>query len=65
VTGPTLRVGRSGSNITITWTGAGVLQQTTNLLNGVGATQWSDVPGNPPGTYTVPSTGQRLFFRTR
>jgi hypothetical protein len=38
----------SGGQLTITWTGTGVLQESSDLKN------WTDVPGQPNGSYTVP-----------
>jgi hypothetical protein len=49
--------------VTITWTGDGVLQQTTTLVNG--STSWTDVAGNPSGTYTFTPTGEKKFFSLR
>lgn len=46
----------AGGQITITWTGGGKLQESENL------TQWSDVAGNPAGTYS-PIGGTMKFYR--
>lgn len=48
----------SGSQFTVTWSGTGKLQQSTNL------TSWSDVAGSPSGSYTTSITaGSKLFYR--
>ena len=47
----------SGSNFSFTWTGGGKLQESSNL------TSWSDVAGNPQGTYSVQATGTQKFYR--
>lgn len=47
-----------GGNVAITWTGGGKLQQTANLPGG-----WGDVPGNPQGSYLVPASAPRMFYR--
>jgi hypothetical protein len=51
--------------VTIIWTGNGVLQSATDLLNT--GTQWQDVTPAPTGNkYTVtPTTGSHQFFRLR
>jgi hypothetical protein len=49
---------RTGSNVTITWSG-GRLQEAPEITG-----QWTDVPGNPQGSYTVSATtAQRKFYR--
>lgn len=58
-TRPTLRISSpSGNSVTITWTGAGKLQEASDV-NGA----WTDVSGNPQGSVTVPTTGPRKFYR--
>lgn len=48
----------NGSTITITWTG-GRLQEAPEVTG-----QWTDVPGNPQGTYSVSITAApRKFYR--
>lgn len=48
----------TGDTLTVTWTG-GRLEEAADL-NG----QWTAVPGNPQGTYTVPvSAAPRKFYR--
>ena len=51
---PTLTAGQ----VTLTWTGIGSLQESTNLQS------WADVPGNPPSGYVVtPGPGENKFYR--
>ena len=57
-------VTRSGNNLTITWTGAGNLYQTT-ALNADGSATWSAVAGAGAGTATVPIDGSMKFFMIR
>lgn len=47
----------ANGQLTITWTGTGVLEESSNLQN------WTPVSGQPAGTYTVPvaATGSRFF----
>jgi hypothetical protein len=40
----------SGGQLTITWTGTGVLQESSDLKN------WTDVSGQPTSPYTTPVT---------
>ena len=48
----------SGGQVTITWTGTGILWESTNLIN------WSTVPGNPPSPYVVSaSSAASKFYR--
>jgi hypothetical protein len=49
-----------GDQATLTWTGLGILQESTDLAT------WTDVPGNPPSGYvaTVPP-GSTRFYRLR
>lgn len=51
-------VSLSGGKVTITWTGGGKLQETSDLPGG-----WVDVPGNPQGSYVVTPTEPRKFYR--
>jgi len=53
----------SNGQLTITWTGTGTLMQSTNVA--LPMSQWTPVPGNPNGSYTVtPATaGPRIFYR--
>ena len=50
-----------GSQATLTWTGAGHLQESANL------TTWTDVPGDPPSGYvaTLPAGTTKRFYRLR
>lgn len=48
----------ASGQVTITWTGTGTLQESTNL------TDWSNVPGNPSSGYVVtPTGGDKKFYR--
>jgi hypothetical protein len=48
-----------GGNVTITWVGGGALQSSTDLKT------WTDVSGNPNGTYTTAATAAHSFYRVR
>jgi len=52
----------SGGNLTITWTGGGSLQTSTDLSTSTG---WTDVPNSTGGTYTTPATDKVQFFRVK
>jgi hypothetical protein len=62
--GPRLRIVLNpNGTVTVSWTGAGILQQTSALLPT--GTDWDDVPGNPnPYTFT-PAAGTQRFFSLR
>jgi hypothetical protein len=62
--GPKLNISYNGGQVTISWSGGGVLQEATQLLDG-GATVWSDVPGNPSSPYTFTPTGEKKFYSLR
>ena len=48
----------SAGKVTITWTGSGTLQESTDLSN------WSPVSGNPPSGFQVtPAPGEHKFYR--
>jgi len=49
---------RNGNQLTLTWTGDGKLQENSEVTG-----SWTDVPGNPSGTYTTTTTGPRKFYR--
>lgn len=50
----------SNGQLTIQWTGGGVLQQSSNLSS------WTDVPGQPAGSFSVNTAStSALFFRVR
>jgi hypothetical protein len=53
----------SNGQLTISWTGAGTLLQSTNVA--LPLAQWPPVPGNPSGSYQVtPATnGPQMFYR--
>jgi hypothetical protein len=46
----------AGGQITISWTGGGVLLRSTNLSN------WEAVPGNPASPYVVNASGSPIYF---
>lgn len=48
----------SGANLTVTWTGGGKLQEADTVTG-----PWTDVPGNPAGTYATPATAAHKFYR--
>lgn len=52
-TGTTL----SGGKLTLTWTGSGVLYESTNFTN------WTPVPGNPASGVQVDVVGAQKFYR--
>jgi hypothetical protein len=65
-TGPRLNISRNTTTgaITVSWTGGGVLRQTTALQSP--GTVWTDVPGNPnPYTFTPASPTEMRFFSLR
>jgi len=63
---PRLQISRDANTgqVTITWVGDGILQETTDLENG-GTTDWSDVDGNPTSPYIFTPASSRKFFRMR
>ena len=48
-----------GGNLTITWTGGGSLQSSTDLK------AWADVPNSSGGTFTTPLSGAHTFYRVK
>jgi len=52
-----------GGTISISWSGSGVLQEATQLLNS--GTVWTYVPGNPNPHVVTPGAGGKRFFRLR
>jgi hypothetical protein len=48
----------NGTTLILSWTGGGRLQQAPDVTG-----SWTDVPGNPQGTFTTQTTGPRLFYR--
>jgi hypothetical protein len=60
VSGPTLTIVYSGSDVTITWSGGGTLQRSTDLSS---PANWSNVPLSPTSPYTTPATGPGTFYR--
>ena len=55
---PMMNITRTAGNFTVTWSGYGTLQATTNLL-----APWSNVPAASP--YTFPGSNGDKFFRLR
>ena len=55
----TLTISRSASNVTVTWTGGGLLQESTTL-----SAPWTDLPG-AISPYVTPIAGPRKFFRIK
>ena len=53
-----LSVTRSAGNLTVTWTGCGLLQESSDLTN------WTDLPG-VSSPYTTPATAARKYFRVQ
>ncbi len=66
VTGPRLNISRNltTGQVTISWSGAGILQQASAIPTG-GPAAWSDVPGNPNPYVFTPTPGQNRFFSLR
>jgi hypothetical protein len=65
-TGPRLNISRNPTTgqITVSWTGAGTLQQTTALQPA--GSVWTDVPGNPnPYVFTPGAGNETRFFSLR
>jgi hypothetical protein len=61
-TGAELAISASAGSITISWTGAGTLQQASQLTGN--PTDWSNVTPAPTGTsYTINNPSGNLFFR--
>jgi hypothetical protein len=60
---PTLSIQRVGSDIKISWTGSGTLIQSTDVKLPI--SQWTPVPGNPAGSYTVTpaASGPPVYYR--
>jgi hypothetical protein len=59
----TITRGPGANEVTVTWTGGGVLQQSSSL-NTHPTSGWSDVSGVTGNSYTTTATGNR-FFRLR
>jgi hypothetical protein len=56
---PVVRVqARTETSLTLTWTLGWKLQQAPDI-----AGPWTDVPGKPQGSHTVPTTGSPTFYR--
>jgi hypothetical protein len=52
----------SGGNLTLSWTGAGILLQSTNVA--LPLSQWTVVPGNPNSPFVVvPGAEPKMFYR--
>jgi hypothetical protein len=56
---PVLETTINSNGLTITCTGGGVLQETTDL----GSANWTPVDGSPQGSYTTPVTAPHKFYR--
>ena len=54
----TLTISRSGSNVTVTWPGGGLLQESTTLAD------WTDMRG-VSSPYVTPIAGAQKFFRIK
>jgi hypothetical protein len=50
----------SGGSVTVSWTGAGRLVQSSDVSLPV--SRWTAVPGNPSSPYTAPVSGAKLFY---
>lgn len=51
-----------GSNLTLSWTGSGILIQSINVALPI--SQWTVVPGNPNSPYVVvPGAAPQMFYR--
>jgi hypothetical protein len=48
----------SGTTLTVAWTGGGKLQEASDVTG-----PWTDVTGNPQGTFSAQTTGARKFYR--
>ncbi|MBI2950109.1 MAG: hypothetical protein HYY23_20945 [Verrucomicrobia bacterium] len=48
----------AGTTLTISWTGSGKLQEASDVTG-----PWTDVTGNPQGTFSAQTTGPRKFYR--
>jgi hypothetical protein len=48
----------NGTQLTITWTGGGTLQEASEVSGA-----YSNVAGNPQGTFTTQATAARKFYR--
>jgi len=59
----TVTVTKSGSQLTITWSGGGKLQS-TDALKATGNT-WTDVPNGATGNVTVPIDQAKRFYRVQ
>jgi hypothetical protein len=53
-----IRVTLNGTTLTIMWTGCGGLQQAPEVTG-----PWTNVPGDPRGSYTTQATEPRMFYR--
>jgi hypothetical protein len=54
-----LQLTRSPAGLSVSWTGCGVLQWTSNLV------QWADVPGAPASPYPTDAARNTRFYRLR
>jgi hypothetical protein len=49
----------SGGQLTISWSGPGTLQESTDLEN------WTDVIGNPSNGFQINPAHQQMFYRLK
>ena len=55
----TIAAGPAANQVTVTWTGSGVLQRSTNL--GTHPTGWANVSGVVGNSYTTTASGNQFF----
>ncbi len=55
-----LSIVQAGPNVTVTWSGGAVLQQSTDISS---PANWSNVPGAPTSPYTTAANGSARFYR--
>ena len=60
VNGPTMTITQSGGNVTVTWSGGGTLQSSTNISN---PANWMNEGGSPTSPYTTTHSGAAKFYR--
>lgn len=62
--GPTLSISKTGSSVTITWTGGGTLEYITDLNQASNASAWTST-GDTSGSHTESASTGNKFFRVR
>lgn len=55
-----LSIVQVGANVTVTWSGGAVLQQSTDISS---PANWSNVPGSPSSPFTTTASGAAKFYR--